>query len=172
MDISLSPPSHFLATPGQPPVPWLRWLHSFTTFLTAAELDTAMDARKRALLIHCLGQEGQRIFHSLPNNGTTFDTATAALASHFRPRESLLAHHLNFRRRSQLPGEPVVGFVQSLRELAAKCNFGALTNEFIWYHLIEKTLSTRIREHLVVTTEFIPNNSARQCNKSSAPSLI
>ena len=155
MYISLSPPSHFLATPGQPPIPWTRWLDSFTTFLEAAGLDAASDARKRALLIHCLGQEGQRIFHALPNNGSTYDTATTASATHFKPRESILPHRLNFRRRSQLPGETVVVFVQSLRELAAKCNFGALTDEFIRDHLIEKTLSARVRERLLLEPDSL-----------------
>ena len=68
----------------------------FTIFLMAAELDTATDDCKQALLIHCLGLEGQRIFHSLPDNGTTYAAVTAALAAYFHPCESLLAHCLMF----------------------------------------------------------------------------
>ncbi|KAF3849697.1 hypothetical protein F7725_019416 [Dissostichus mawsoni] len=65
MDSLLSPLSPFLALPGEPPIPWVRWLESFETFIVAAGLAEANDNRKRALLIHTLGSEGQRIFRTL-----------------------------------------------------------------------------------------------------------
>ena len=61
------------------------------------------------------------------------------MATHFKQRESILAHRLNFRRRSQLPGETVVVFVQSLRELAAKCNLAHLPMSLF------RTILSRIR---------------------------
>jgi len=60
MDSLLSPLSPFLALPGEPPIPWVRWLESFETFIVAAELADANDNRKKALLIHTLGSEGQQ----------------------------------------------------------------------------------------------------------------
>lgn len=65
MDSLLAPLSPFLALPGDPPIPWIRWHESFETFIVAAGLSDASDGRKRALLLHSLGCEGQRIFRTL-----------------------------------------------------------------------------------------------------------
>jgi len=65
MDSLLSPLSPFLALPGDPPIPWVRWHESFEMFIVAAGLADANDERKKALLIHTLGSEGQRIFRTL-----------------------------------------------------------------------------------------------------------
>ena len=54
----------------------------------------------------------------------------------------------------------MVVFIQSLRKLAAKCNFCALINEFVWDHLIEKTLSARIRERLLLELDNLTLNTA------------
>ncbi|KAK5895593.1 hypothetical protein CgunFtcFv8_009273 [Champsocephalus gunnari] len=64
MDSLPSPLSPFLALPGEPPIPWVRWLESFETFIVAAGLAEANDDRKKALLMHSLGSEGQRIFRT------------------------------------------------------------------------------------------------------------
>ncbi|XP_064456893.1 uncharacterized protein LOC135367526 [Ornithodoros turicata] len=78
----LLPPSTFLPTPGEPSSPWEQWKQSFLTFLKAVDGDGYPPARKRAILLHCLGAEGQRIFHSLePSNAQSSSTVTTAPTS-------------------------------------------------------------------------------------------
>ncbi|XP_077551856.1 uncharacterized protein LOC144166076 [Haemaphysalis longicornis] len=64
------PPPPFLATPGTPDVPWARWLRLFERFLLASGATELPAPRRRALLLHCLGTEGQRIFDALPPSTT------------------------------------------------------------------------------------------------------
>ncbi|KAH6948751.1 hypothetical protein HPB50_026109 [Hyalomma asiaticum] len=63
---ALSPPPPFLATPGTPAIPWPRWIRLFENFLLASGATDLPAPRRRALLLHCLGPEGQRIFDALP----------------------------------------------------------------------------------------------------------
>ena len=58
MEHGLPPPTPFLALPGKPPVPWIR-MKLFETYLAALRLENASDPLRRALLVHCLGTEGQ-----------------------------------------------------------------------------------------------------------------
>ncbi|KAH6945972.1 hypothetical protein HPB50_010957 [Hyalomma asiaticum] len=62
---ALLPPPPFLATPGTPAIPWPRWVRLFEDFLLASGATDLPAPRRRALLLHCLGREGQRIFDAL-----------------------------------------------------------------------------------------------------------
>ncbi|KAH7956744.1 hypothetical protein HPB52_012360 [Rhipicephalus sanguineus] len=52
-------------------------------------------------------------------------------------------------KRRQLPGEPVVGFIASLRSLAASCGFGALENDMIRQQLFIGVASQNVRCRLL-----------------------
>ena len=63
---SASGPPPFLPTPGDPAIPWVQWQPLFQNFLLAVGGEDFSEARQRALLLHCLGTEGQRVYNSLP----------------------------------------------------------------------------------------------------------
>lgn len=64
----ISPPPPFIDTPGTPAVPWARWIRLFETFILVSGATELSAQRRRALLLHCLGTEGQRIFDALPQS--------------------------------------------------------------------------------------------------------
>lgn len=59
------------------------------------------EARRRALLIHTLRAEGQRLFYTLPNTGTTYDDAMMALEGQFQPKVNTVVCRHHFRQRAQ-----------------------------------------------------------------------
>ena len=122
---------------------------------------------RRAVLLHCLGPEGQRIYATLPPVGTTgsdvadakppdnaatpsYDETLARLEAHFQPCVNIVTERYRFRQRAQHEGESVDEYVSALRALAASCSFGSLTDEMIRYQLVEKTSTDRIRERLLL----------------------
>ncbi len=150
-DIALPPPTPFLALPGEPPIPWTRWLQSFETFILAVGLTDMSAARKKALLLHCLGAEGQRVLGAL-ESGTTSDynTAVELLNAHFAAPQNALLRRFLFRHRHQLPGESVQQYVANLRGFVRTCKFGALQEEMIRDQLIEHTNDAKVRETLLL----------------------
>ena len=60
-------PALFLPGAGQPTIPFDMWAKMFMNFLLAvhAEGGDWPDTRLRAILLHCLGTEGQRVFYTL-----------------------------------------------------------------------------------------------------------
>lgn len=142
-------PLAFLPGPGEPPVPWSNWLRAFETWLTAAGLEKAEDAQKRALLGHSLGTEGQRVFAML-GSAASFEEAVRKLSEHFQGRRNVMVQRFQFRQRAQLPGETFVVFASVLRRLAAACDFGPLQDQLILGQLIEKAADWRIREQLLL----------------------
>ena len=89
MEHALPPPTAFLALPGEPPVPWIRWLESFENYLAALDPDKASDPRRRAVLVHCLGTEGQRIFRTL-GQAKKYKDAMRLLKAHFAAPQTLI----------------------------------------------------------------------------------
>ncbi|KAL1468368.1 hypothetical protein MTO96_041523 [Rhipicephalus appendiculatus] len=89
----LAPPPPFLLSPGRPVAPWEQWHRMFETYLLASGATEFSLERRRAILIHCLGTEGQRIFNTLPATAATtvttsaekFDAATTPTASADKP---------------------------------------------------------------------------------------
>ncbi|XP_077541262.1 uncharacterized protein LOC144153500 [Haemaphysalis longicornis] len=56
----------FLPEPGRPPIPWTQWHQIFENYLLASGASEFPPERRKALLLHSLGVEGQRVFSSLP----------------------------------------------------------------------------------------------------------
>ena len=112
------------------------------------------DVRPHAILVHCLGSEGQRIFASLTDTGS-YAGAVTALSTHFGLMRNVMMERYRFRQRGQRPGETVLQYVASLKELASTCNFGELHEEMIRDQLIEKTCTPRIRERLLMEPDTL-----------------
>ncbi|KAJ8375109.1 hypothetical protein SKAU_G00056890 [Synaphobranchus kaupii] len=148
--LNLSQPTPFLQSVGEPPVPFKAWIRTFENYLLAMSEVDLPDARKRALLIHCLGAEGQRLFYTLTVADEKYDTAREAIQNFFTPKVNVVAERYRFRQRSQRPGETTDQFVAALKELVTTCQFGTMEEEMIRDQLVEKTNSARIRERLLM----------------------
>lgn len=116
-------PDFFLPCPGEPAISFKTWVRMFENYLLVihANGDEWPEARRRALLLHYLGSEGQRIFHTLPNTGDSLAAAIAAPKEHFMLTVNVVVEHHTFRKRVQRPQESIVQYIASLRELAATC---------------------------------------------------
>ncbi|XP_061103089.1 uncharacterized protein LOC133131697 isoform X1 [Conger conger] len=151
--LSLTPPPPFLQTPGEPTITFDAWVRSFNTYLTALSDKELADKRKRALLVHCIGVEAQRIFFTLAT-GTTYDKACKALKSFFVPKVNVVSERNKFRLRRQNVGESILHYVAALRELVSTCELGTVADDMIRDQLVEKTNSSRIRESLLLESEL------------------
>ncbi|KAH8019269.1 hypothetical protein HPB51_018664 [Rhipicephalus microplus] len=93
MSISgLQPPPPFLSSPRHPDIPWEQWIQAFKNYMVASGAFDLPAIRRKAILLNCLGLEGQRIFQTLT---TTDDPclvpASAAAAQGHRSRRSMSA---------------------------------------------------------------------------------
>lgn len=164
-DMSLHQPPDFLPTPGQPAIPWAQWHRLFKNYLLASGSDAHPPARRKALLLHCLGVEGQRLYYALPEKKPStppaagkeapvtsdeYDTAVATLDAYFTSRTNVVVERHRFGQRNQLPGETAAAFVTALRELASSCDFGEHVDDFIRDQLVAKTSNHVLRERLLL----------------------
>lgn len=150
-----SPPL-FLPQVGEPPITFATWRKIFDNYMLAihATGNTWPDVRKRAVLLQCLGPEGQRIFYDLPDQGTTFDQAMAALEKHFVPKVNVIAWRHKFRHRLQRADETASQYVAALRSLASQCQFGAMEGEMIRDQLISCAYLSAVKDKLLMEDDL------------------
>jgi len=116
----------FLASAGNPPVPWTRWIDMFEDWLLAIGFPSteAHAARKAALLRASLGTEGFRIYSSMVvDRRQGYEATKTHLAEHFDQRASTFYQRAQFTRRQQDSGGTIAQFVSSLREMACQMRF-------------------------------------------------
>ena len=140
-------PAPFLPQPGEPQTDWRTWLSAFDMYMTASGLSSSdiPQERKRAILIHRLGLEGQRVFTTL-GVAETYSATREKLTEYFGGKKNVMVERFKFRQKSQRQGESVREYVAALRELAATCRFGVMHDELIRDQLIKKTLHSRMRK--------------------------
>ena len=117
----IAPPVPLLESPGSLTMDFETWKKIFLNYLDVLGEVTLKEKQKKALLIHSLGGEGQRIFYTLPDDMSTFTTCMAALEKHFCPKPNVSAERYNFSKRGQLNGESFESYIIDLRRLASKC---------------------------------------------------
>ncbi len=147
-------PPPFLSCPGEPSTDWRAWLTAFDTYLTTSGLNAAevRDEQKRALLLHCIGMEGQRIFATL-GTSETYKEARERLTQFFGKSKDVVVERYKFRQRHQRQGESAREYVSALRELAVTCRFGELHDELVRDQLIKKTIHPKVRERLLMESD-------------------
>ncbi|KAH8042650.1 hypothetical protein HPB51_025153 [Rhipicephalus microplus] len=159
----IAPPDPFLPTPGRLVQPWFRWHDMFKVYLLASGASEFSPERRKALLLHSLGPEGQRIFNNMSisqaakkteEEGTeatpdVYDSVVTALAKHFDATCKLVGERHRFHRRIQFPGESIQEYVTALTELAARCSFMS-QEESLRDQFVAGVSSHRIRERLLL----------------------
>ncbi len=145
----------FFSTVGAPAIPFSTWKTFFQNYLLVirAQGDAWPDARIHAVLLRCPGTEGQRLFYTLPNGGTTYDEALAALDAHFTPRVNVVAVRQKFRQSAQCWDETVNQYIAELRHLAVDCQFGEMEDEMLRDQLIERAFLVAVRDRLLLESE-------------------
>ena len=155
MDFSAAPAPFLPSAGAEAAVSWPRWVRMFDNFLVAVGGDDFSPARKQAVLLTCLGAEGQRAHESLPvsvkgEGEDDFVFTKRRLEAHFAPKQNVCAERYRFRSRAQQPGEPVLQWVSVLRQLASTCEYGDRMEEFVRDQLIERTCSGKLRQRLLM----------------------
>ncbi len=87
-------------------IPFDAWLRMFQIYLlvVGASVDACSVERKQALLLHCLGTEGHKLFYTLTNQVDSIEDAIA----HFSPHRNIMSEHHAFMKRVQGPGETII----------------------------------------------------------------
>lgn len=155
-------PPNFLETPGDPAIDFDQWLIYFRNYVLAIGGDAYSDERLKALLLNCLGIEGQRQYIAIENvplstpvsatsSKPAFERAVQRLRDRFVVKKAKVTIRAEFRGRQQRSGESISDYLCALRVLAAKADFRNYNEEqAIMDQIISHTTNDKIRERLLL----------------------
>ncbi|XP_075539127.1 uncharacterized protein LOC142573370 [Dermacentor variabilis] len=144
---------------------WTKWIERFGKFLLAC--DVTADARKKALLLHYVGEEVYDIFRFLPDSprqaatatSTTqttqspsapeYDAARAKLRAYFAPRVNWTFAIYKFRQAQQNVRETLDAFYAHLQQLSCHCNFKNVDAD-VQKQIILSTTSSCLRKYAML----------------------
>ena len=128
---------------------WKKWKKGFDLYLVAAAITDS--TQKRALLLHCGGEELQEIFDTLKPSDTepdVYKAATEVLDTHFQPKQNKRYERHLFRTCIQIDSETISQYVTRLRTLSKTCQFHDPNDEIV-DQVIEKCKSNKLRKRLL-----------------------
>lgn len=153
----LNPPVPFLPRPGEPLIKWSDWKDYFLNYVAVLEEeneDEFSQSRKKKMLLHSLGPEGNRVFNQMekkvrpPDSGNVFLDALEDLDAHYHPPVCVGISRYEFFQRKQGKMEPAEDYVAALKKLAINCEFGTLHDSFIRDQLVMHSNNSAIQEKL------------------------
>ena len=92
-------PAPFLPQPGEPQTDWRTWLSAFNMYMKVFGLSSSNipQERKRAVLLHCLVLEGQRVFATLGVT-ETYTATREKLTEYFGAKKNVMVERIKFGR--------------------------------------------------------------------------
>ena len=104
------------------------------------------DARKRALLLHYVGETVHDIYAAeKADSPATYDETKKVLSTYFKPKRNIQMAIFNFRSCKQKPNQSLDDFVTELRKLSKTCEFPN-TDAEILSQVIQHYHSSRLRK--------------------------
>ena len=100
------------------------WLDSVEYYMEAMDITRA--ERKRATLLHLIGQDVQQVYSTLPEPAGVvgaYNVCKAKLRAYLVPAVNSVAERLAFQGMKMEEGEPFEKYVARLRRAAARCGF-------------------------------------------------
>ena len=127
---------------------WKKWLARFEVLVAALNIGDENDDRKRkkALLLHYMGEECFDIYETVKEEGDVYDVVKTKLSDYFVPKSNCEYEKYVFRNTKQREGETLDQFCTRLRKLSVNCNFGEILNNEVKSQMIQGCVSTSLRK--------------------------
>ncbi|XP_046841925.1 uncharacterized protein LOC124436042 [Xenia sp. Carnegie-2017] len=135
---------------------WGKYVSRLENLLLAMNITNA--ARKKAMLLHYVGEEVNEIFETLAidepdREEDVFRKAEKALRNYFTPQKNIEFEVYKFRQAKQLPGEKISAYYTRLKKLAKSCEFHEESRE-IKTQIILNGLSSKLRRKALADPEI------------------
>lgn len=151
MAFSFAPPKFDVDSHGSPATSWNRFRDELNNYFVAADLGRALDERKIAILMYCLGPEYRTIFNGFDLTQADrgkFDCVIEKFNRHFEPKKLTKVCMRKFDYCMQGPKETFNEYMARLKELAESCRFGDSLEDQLVKQLSIGVRSSTLKERL------------------------
>ena len=145
---------------------WKRWKQNFGFYLVATEYEEKSDQIKAALFLHCIGDEGRRIYNTLPfdaaGDNEVYTKVIEKFEAHISPRKTITFNRYKFFTYRQDDGQTFDDYLTTMRKLCGDSELGTMEDELLRDMLIIGLKDKRLQEHLL----------SRENDQNTLPNVI
>lgn len=133
---------------------WRKWEQRFQVYLEASELTDKSEARKIAVFLHCVGEDGLEVYNTLkityadPADKALSDVL-AAFKKYCEPRKNTVYERHQFWKHMYNADAGIDKFVTELKSRARQCEFGDSEDLMIRDKIVFSVPDTSLREKLL-----------------------
>ena len=116
------------------------------------------DAKKRAILLSCVGPTTFRLMQSLvlpaSLDSLSYDDLVSKVQNRKEPALSVIVRRFQFNTRNQKPSESISEYIAVLRKAAEHCNYGESLSEMLQDRLICGITNSAVQKRLLAEKEL------------------
>lgn len=138
---------------------WRKWEQRFQVYLEASELKDKSEARKIAVFLHCVGEDGLEVYNTLkityvdPENKKLSDVLTA-FKKYCEPRKNTVYERHQFWAHTYNVQAGIDKFVTELKARAHSCEFGDSEDLMLKDKIVFSVTDTSLREKLLSISDL------------------
>ena len=149
---------------------WSKWKKSFQYFVTASGVRD--DGRRKALLLHLVGQQTQEVFETLGvADDATYQVSLDAFDGHFDMQRNVSFERSVFHNAKQKENESIEQYVTRLRRLAQYCEYNDIVEEQIRDQVVATCNSSKLRKRLLVEAH-LTSQRVRELGRAEETSIL
>lgn len=145
---TISPPNPILINEGDAMVNFKFFKTQWSNFVTASGLDKSTEKVKKATLLTAIGEECLRMYQNLPltdADNETADSLLKAIETHLTPTVNIRYERALFNVAKQNDDESYDAYINRLRGLIKKCDYGQLEDDLLLDKIIYSVKSVTLR---------------------------
>ena len=135
---------------------WTEYAERLTFYFAANGITT--EAKKRAILLSCVGPATFRLMRSLALPGSldslSYDELVSKVKDHKEPAPSVIVRRFQFNTRNQKPSESVSEYIAVLRKAAEHCNYGDSLSEMLRDRLVCGITNSAVQKRLLAEKDL------------------
>ena len=130
---------------------WSQYIERLGHYFTANDISDTV--KQKSILLSVVGAETYKLIHNLsvPNlPGTkTYEELVELVKDYLCPQPNIIVQRCLFNSRTRQPEESVATFVNELRGIASKCEYGLQLNDNLRDRLVAGVNNDRIQQRLL-----------------------
>ncbi|KAL4721170.1 hypothetical protein ACJJTC_004946 [Scirpophaga incertulas] len=144
---------------------WNLFRKQLLNFMVAKELEEKKDEVKIAILLNCIGLEGNKIYETFEKQEgkLSFKKVLQEFDKYFIPRKNVVFNRYQFFKREQIEIESFDAFLTELRILANKCDFGDQLDSLVRDRIIIGVKDKALQERLLRENNISLEKTIEMC---------
>ena len=172
---NVHPPEKFHPSGKNAAQDWKMWRQMWDNYCILTDLNSQEQSYQKALLLHCLGPEGIKVYNGM-NFAPDEDCSKAAtilkkLDAHFLGSCREYFERFQFNRRDQHPGESIEEYISVLRNMSKTCGFcKCMSDKLLMDRLLLGVRDRRMQESLMAIDNLTLTKAIDICKAMEAAS--